>query len=310
MRVRLAVLGFALLALGGCVTYPDITQSRSACRSDPGGWCGFVREAAVESYPYAIAATNAYRDEELFSDLGTRLTRLERLPITPDDTKKGFDYRLYALYPEGEIGGQDRAPVARIMAFRGTDLNSVTDLFFGTVRADQTRLARHYFEAERSRFADGLPWHVTGHSLGGALATAISIDYPEVRAWLFNLSPFYRGDSGINAANRMLINERGEVLRRFRRFRSDPAADLVVINCLPKDSTFTKHSVRKLADCLAWIAAYDSADALQVVRANAITKPDVECGPPDKPHPGRMVAPFPVCVHQSRPEQGAATASD
>ncbi len=311
MRGRFAALTLALLALGGCVTYPDITQSRSACRSEPGGWCGFVREAAVESYPYAMAATNAYRgDKDLFADLGPRLTRLDRLPIAPEDIKKGFDYRLYTLYPEGEAAQQSRAPSARIMAFRGTDLTGVSDLFFGTIRADQTRLARQYFAAERSRFADGLPWHVTGHSLGGALATAISIDHPDVRAWLFNLSPFYRGDSGVNSANRVLINERGEVLRRFRRFRSDPAADLLVINCLPASNTLAKHSVRKLANCLAWIAAYDSADALTVVRANAISKPDVECGLADKPHPGRITPPFAPCVHQSRPEDSTKPAGD
>jgi hypothetical protein len=50
----------ALLAilLPACVTYPDITQSRSPCRLEPGRWCAFVREAAVDAFPYALAATN------------------------------------------------------------------------------------------------------------------------------------------------------------------------------------------------------------------------------------------------------------
>ena len=50
--MKLRRLAFALLplALTACVTYPDISQSRSPCRMEPGGWCGFVREAAVEAF--------------------------------------------------------------------------------------------------------------------------------------------------------------------------------------------------------------------------------------------------------------------
>ncbi len=311
MIPRLIALAFALLALGGCVTYPDITQSRSPCQGEPGGWCGFVRGAAVESYPYAIAATNAYQgDSDLFGDTGSRLVMIDRLPIAPEDAKTGFDYQLFALYGDDDAGRNGAVPVARIVAFRGTDFDGVADVFYGTLRSDQIDIARRYFTAERERFDDAAAWHVAGHSMGGALATEISIAYPDVRAWLFNLSPFYRGESDINAANRTLINERGEALRTLRKFRSDPAADVFIINCRPQKSRFSKHSVRKLADCLTWIAAYESDDALGVVRANVIAKPDVECGPPDKPHPGHTPAPHPVCAHQSRPDKVPDPAAD
>jgi len=311
MIPRLIALACALLTLSGCVTYPDITQSRSPCQSEPGGWCGFVRDAAAESYPYAIAATNAYQgDSDVFGDTGSRLVMLDRLPIAPEDAKTGFDYQLFALYGDDDAGGNRGVPVARIMAFRGTDFDGVADLFYGTLRADQIDIARRYFAAERERFDDAAAWHTAGHSLGGALATEISIAYPDVRAWLFNLSPFYRGASEVNAANRTLFNERGEALRTLRKFRSDPAAEVFIINCRPQKSRFSKHSVRKLADCLTWIAAYESKDALGVVRANAIAKPDVECGPPDKPHPGRTPAPHSVCVHQSRADKAPDPARD
>lgn len=302
--LRAIILTFAFFALSGCVTYPDITQSRSPCRAEPGGWCAFVREAAVASYPYAIAATNAYQgDSDIFVNMGDRLVMLERLPITPEDAKTGFDYQIFALYPEPNSDGRAGAPMARILAFRGTDFDGVADLFFGTLRNDQIRIARQYFEAERARFDDGVPWSVTGHSLGGALATEISIAYPDVRGWMFNVSPFTSGDAHINAANRTVINERGEALRTARQYRSTLAADVFVINCQPHKNTIAKHSVRKLADCITWIAAYENRDAQGVVSANAIVKPPVECGPPDKPHPGKTPGPHPMCVHQSRHEQ-------
>ena len=66
---------------------------------EPGGWCGFVREAAVEAWPFAVAATNAYTgDHDVFAELGATLARLERLEIdadglhscTPNDTGKFF----------------------------------------------------------------------------------------------------------------------------------------------------------------------------------------------------------------------------
>ena len=141
---------------------------------------------------------------------------------------------------------------------------------------------------------------VAGHSLGGALATEVSIKYPQVRAYMFNTSPFYGGDGMTNAVQRTIINERGEVLRRFARFDRDPAADVFTINCGPQNGQFTKHKVRPLGDCIAWIAAYRSADALALVRANSVAKPMVECGPADKPHPGLGNVELVPCVHQGR----------
>lgn len=189
LQVILRTLAGVLLALAlsACATLPDISQSRSPCQLEPGGWCGFVREAAVEAWPYAVASTNAYTgDEDLFAKPGRELQRIEHLPIAPEDADKGFDYQLLNQYARASGGDAARKPVARVLAFRGTDMKGLSDLFYGTLRNDQIELALRYFDAERARLGNDLPWVVVGHSLGGALATEVSNANPEVRAFMFN----------------------------------------------------------------------------------------------------------------------------
>ncbi|BDI61550.1 hypothetical protein MACH05_21100 [Qipengyuania nanhaisediminis] len=293
------------LALSGCVTYPDISQSRSPCRMEPGGWCGFVRAGAAEAWPYAVAATNAYQgDDDIFADLGPRLERLERAPIDPEHEGKGFSYEVFALYPPESEGDAERTPEKLVMAYRGTDVTGLSDVFYGTLRSDQTGFALDYFEAELARRGRPLEdWVVTGHSLGGALATEVSIRYPQVRAYMFNTSPFYRGDAMANDARRTVFNERGEWLRRFARYSRAPASDLYTLNCGPQRGAFTKHRIRLIADCIAWIAAYEDPEAYALVQSNAVPKPPVECGPDDKTHPGAQFRQLAPCVHRARPEE-------
>ena len=110
----------------------------------------------------------------------------------------------------------------------------------------------------------------------------------------------YRDEVRANALRRTVFNERGEFLRRFARSSEPPAANVFTINCEPRKGSITKHKVRPLADCITWIAAYASPDALAVVKANGITKPYVECGPADQPHPGPGVKPVQPCIHMAR----------
>jgi hypothetical protein len=300
MMIRAIAAALGALLLSACATLPDISQSRSPCQLEPGGWCGFVRDAAVEAFPYALASTNAYTgDDDLFAKPGRVLQRIEHLPIAPEDAGKGFSYEIFNQFAAGSGGDPGRQPIARILAFRGTDLTGLSDIFYGTLRSDQIELALRYFDAERARLGADVPWIVTGHSLGGALATEVSQAYPEVRAYMFNTSPFYRNEVRANALRRTVFNERGEILRRFARSDDPPAANVFTINCEPRRGALFKHKVRPLADCITWIAAYASPDALAVVKANGITKPYVECGSPEQPHPGPGVKPAAPCIHNS-----------
>lgn len=296
-----------LLTLSACATIPDISQSRSPCRMEPGGWCSFVREGAVEAYPYAVASLQAYEgDDDLYEAPIAKLVELEALPIDPKAEAKGFGYKIFEQYsansaPESE----DPQVIARILAFRGTDFDGFTDIFYGTLRNDQIELAVETFAAEAARFDDGVPWVVTGHSLGGALATEVSVANPEVRAFMFNTSPFYGSDGMSNDVQRTVFNERGELLRRFSRFKTGPAADEYTINCRPGASAIKKHSMRLLADCLIWIAAYADKDALQMVETQGVVRPRVECKRDNPGHPGVGHIEVYPCVHQSRPDKEA-----
>ncbi|WP_299193352.1 hypothetical protein [uncultured Erythrobacter sp.] len=289
-----------LLTLSACATYPDISQSRSPCRSEAGGWCAFVGDAAQDAFPYAVAATQAYTgDNDLYAWPLPMLEPLEKTPIPDDAAEKGFGYELFEQFAHDQYD-PTRKPIARILAFRGTDFDGFSDIFYGTLRSDQIELALAAFETESARFDDDIPWIVTGHSLGGALATEVSIQNPEVRAYMFNTSPFYGGDGMTNDTQRTVFNERGEVLRRFARYDAAPAAEVFTINCGPQNGTFTKHRIRLLADCITWIAAYRSKDAHAMVAAQGISKPMVECGPAGKVHPGPGFRQLEPCVHQGR----------
>ena len=297
IRQLMGLLGVVLLS--GCITpYPDITQSRSPCRTDPGGWCDFVREAAVESYGYAILSSNSYQDEDTYSTLPAAF-------IARENAENDDSGLAYSVFDRHEIKSGERGDLlARVIAFRGTEFGSTSDIFSGSLGDSQREGARMVYAAERAHLDaenyQNVAIEVTGHSLGGALATQISIDNPGVKAFVFNTSPFFSGDPMTNDMERLAVAERGEFLRVLRRYKAPPAAEVLVINCNPSASAGAKHSIRKLADCLTWVAAYESSVALAVLGPNEIAKPEVECGDAGKAHPGTDAGAM-VCVHAPKP---------
>jgi hypothetical protein len=292
-----AAMGFSLL-LGGCITpLPDLTQSRSPCRDQPGGWCDFVHEAAREAYPYAMLSTNAYLDDDLYDHLPAGFEQR----VEAENDKGGLAYLVFDRF--GSERGVKGELLERVIAFRGTEAGSTSDLFSGSLGQRQRDGARAVYIRERALLdASGhgsVPIVVTGHSLGGALATQISIEHPDVRAYVLNTSPFFAGDPMMNDTNRLAISERGEFLRLLRRYKTAPAAEEIVINCNPSSNAASKHSIRALSDCLMWIAAYSSAEAHSLLGQDdaPVRKPEVECGPADKVHPGPGQSSPEPCIH-------------
>ena len=144
--MRSIAAALSALLLSACATLPDISQSRSPCQLEPGGWCGFVREAARDAFPFALASTNAYTgDDDLFEKPGRVIQRVAHIPIAEADADKGFSYEIFNLYSPESGRDAARKPIARILAFRGTDMKSIADIFYGTLRNDQIELALRYF---------------------------------------------------------------------------------------------------------------------------------------------------------------------
>lgn len=300
--IRLLAAASLSLLLAGCITpLPDITQSRSPCRMEPGGWCGFVRDAASEAYSYAMLSTNAYQDDDRYERLPAGFERRE---LAGNDDS-GLAYSVFDRFVPAQ--GPQRKLAARVIAFRGTEMGSTSDLFSGSLGERQREGAAVVYARERalldSAGNSAVPIVVTGHSLGGALATQISIEHPEVRAYVFNTSPFFSGDPTTNDTNRLAISERGEFLRLLRRYKTTAAADEIVINCNPSSAATSKHSVRALSDCLMWIAAYADAEAHALLDKDdaQVKKPEVECGEVDKRHPGPRTTVREPCVHAAKP---------
>jgi hypothetical protein len=302
MTIPIRLLAAAVLAsgLGGCAvtqSLPDLTQAHGPCTTEDGGWCGFTRGLAVDSWQYAQLASNAYCDETEPFDLPAGYAVVSRLPTQEicdleraaakgDEAAKaglkpihkaqaklkthGFNYTVYDK--RSASGALQR----RVIAFRGTDSKQLKDWFYGNIRSTQREQGLELYRSERAKLdaegAKGVPITVTGHSLGGAIAIQVSLEYPGVDAFVFNTSPRYTLVQP-NANRRVAIAERGDILDVLRS-RSMPARqDLLVINCAPAESRIKSHSVRALAECLTWIAARSDAGAKTAVEANHIAQP-------------------------------------
>lgn len=300
--IKAAAMALGILLLGGCIkSYPDLTQSRSPCRMEPGGWCDFVRSTAVETYGYAMLSSNAYLDEDTYVALPPAFR--ERAKADNDDS--GLAYSVFDRLAVNPAGSRGRLR-ARVIAFRGSEAGSTSDIVAGSIKDSQRDGARAIYRMERAELdaagQNDVAIETTGHSLGGALAMQISIDNPGVKAFVFNTSPFFSGDPMENDGNRIAVAERGEFLRVLRRYKAAPAANSLIVNCSPSANAGAKHSIRRLGDCLTWIAAYGDPVAASLLEKNGITKPEVECGEPNKRHPGASAVVTEPCAHRIRPK--------
>lgn len=303
--VKLRLLSLVALAMGlsGCVVgapFPDLTQARGPCTDEDGGWCGFTRDLAVKSWQYAQLSSNAYCDDSDIFELpaGYIVTRrlptqevcdLERAAAGGDEAAKaklkpihkaesklkthGFNYAVYDK--RSAAGVLER----RVISYRGTDARQLADWFDGNLGNTQRDQGLVLYKEERAKLDaeghKGVPISVTGHSLGGAIAMQVSLENEGVDAFVFNTSPRYQLLPP-NNNQRVAIAERGDILEVLRSRAMPTRQDLLIINCYPLESRIASHSVRKLAECVTWIAAKTDPAARASVAANRLTQPDGE----------------------------------
>lgn len=300
---RLLAAATLAMGLGGCAVtkaLPDLTQAHGPCFDQDGGWCGFTRDTTVMAWPYAQLASNAYCDDSEPFDLPAGFAVVSRLPAQNvcdmeraaakgDETAKaklkpihkaekklkthGFNYTVYDK--RSAAGTLEQ----RVIAFRGTDTKQLADWFYGNIGTTQRDQGLALYKEERAKLdAEGrtsVPIAVTGHSLGGAIAIQVSLENPGVDAYVFNTSPRYTLVQP-NANRRVAIAERGDILDVLRSRSMPVRQDLLVINCHPTEGRVASHSVRKLAECVTWIAGKADAGARASVAANHLTQPEGE----------------------------------
>lgn len=292
-----------LPVLGGCAVtraLPDLTQARGPCTDQAGGWCSFTRDLSVSAWPYAQLSSNAYCDDTEPFELPAGYTVVSRLPaqdvcdleraaakgdkaarvrlkpihkaLSKLDTH-GFNYTVYDK--RSAAGALQR----RVIAFRGTDNGQLADWFYGNLRSTQRDQGLALYDRQRAdldqKGEKAVPISVTGHSLGGAIAIQVSLERPGVDAYVFNTSPRYELVEP-NANRRLAIAERGDLLEALRSRSMPVRQDMLIINCRPRGSNVRDHSVRKLAECVTWIAGPADTAARASVEANRIVQPDGE----------------------------------
>lgn len=213
-------------------------------------WNACSREAALVSYEYAQMAYNVYEKTTWF-DLGPDIKPVE----TPKETDKGFAYHVYERRRDGVLEEV-------IISYRGTNFEQWQDWIFGNIGLEQRAAALRVFDDVSARY--GVLPSVTGHSLGGALASQVSLCRNVRYNIVFDASPRFskRFCGKLSYVNHNVsIVEYGEINKLLRIFGRESTQRYVSLNCLKKGGAVDQHSMRKLAACLTNIASLEDDPA-------------------------------------------------
>jgi hypothetical protein len=236
----------AAAALAGCTFNQHLPQTGVDHVS---GWSNEVRKTAAEAFLYAQLATNVYDDPSEMFRLDPSIVRVA---FQADDR---FGYG-YAFYRRPIAGGEEK-----ILVFRGTDFSQGRDWIHGNIAAYQNILGLQTFRRLRDKYKRDGDWVVAGHSLGGGIATYVSMIEPNVRSYAFNSSPRFRAPPTIQDNRRNSIVEYGEVLKATRIFGREAPQLYTSIGCTSGINVIRQHKMRLLAECLTQIGAYESQEA-------------------------------------------------
>ncbi|HYC95844.1 MAG TPA: hypothetical protein VEB39_09135 [Sphingomicrobium sp.] len=248
---RVAALLAISLALTSCTSWRKMPLTGL---DHPSGWADQIRGTATETYLLAQLSSDVYDQEPRF----VLPSNVRRLELQRDDPI-GFGYGLYewARTP----GSPELA-----LAFRGTDFSQREDWAYGNIIPLQNRRGLDTFRRIRAAHP-GKPIHLTGHSLGGGIATYVSLVDPVAQSVVFNSSPRFRAPRNPARNRRTTIVEYGEILKATRLLGREADQLYMSIGCT-RGGPIHQHTMRLLAECLTRIAAHDSETARESLRLN------------------------------------------
>ncbi|RVQ69528.1 hypothetical protein EKN06_05000 [Croceicoccus ponticola] len=272
---------FAAALVGGCAH--DVTRLPHDC-GGPGGWCPQSRAVAAETWEYAQLAQNAYWQEAEQSD-----AYLDRAYVLRPELKERYatvDDRYgyaYSLFDRFDDAGRLSEVV---LVYRGTE--GPKDWWHGTLLGRQGPRGLETYRLVRKGLDDAgyatVPIAIAGHSLGGRITDHVMKTLeaedgqgpPTLSSYLFNPNA-----SGTALAKpddwsgpvHIAVTESGEIAAWVRALSSDAAWDGYVIDCQTTIDPVAKHYMRRLADCLTWVAAIDDDAAAISARRNEIDPP-------------------------------------
>ena len=245
-----ALAGLMSFALGGCATKVALTYDNH--RS---GAAREVREVARKTYLFAQLANNAYSEGEF--KLPSHVSELEDID---DDSITGFAVRTYWVRAPGE------KPYV-VIAFRGTQATSWNDWKYGNLSDTQYRQGLAHVHKIKGKVPAGTRIVVTGHSLGGAIATWISLNEENVEAYGFDASLRLRRGRAVHNW-REYVSQHAEILAALRWVVINPYGRYTMINCGGGGGPLSRHDMRMLAACLTRIAASDRDETAEWSRSN------------------------------------------
>ena len=260
---RTLALLLAASALGpGCATTGVPTGQRTQLTGCDhySGWCNEVRTAAVEAFAYAQIAANAYRNGPY--DVGPDFKWIDGA----DNDGRGFAYTVYEYRPGGRLHSV-------VLGFRGTE-TTFSDWIVGNLLGLQNARGLAVFDRLRATYGPDIDIVVAGHSLGGGIATHVSLRRARAPAFVFNTSPRFSARGPVPDNPRLSIVEYGEWLKAARIFGREPTQRYISIGCTRGADPIRQHGIRLLADCLTRIAAYEDGDARASLARNRIAAPE------------------------------------
>lgn len=260
----MAVATLLLISLTGCVTWKKVPLTE---RDHPTRFAKEIRDTAGTAFEYAQMAYNSYDDPTQY-DLGPTLIEA----FEGGEEGLDFQYKIFHRKADGQVREV-------ILAFRGTD--SLRDFATGNLSLRQNNAGLRLFDEQRAMWP-AARITVTGHSLGGGIASHITLNRKGTDGFFFNTSPvFLKGKRNFDN-DRNSIVEYGEVNKLLRLFGREPTQLYTSVNC-STGNPIDQHAAKALADCLTWMAAWTYSEANASLLRNAISKPETRSSGPDRP---------------------------